>query len=70
MKLNIYSDRPLGVHDFKTIADIFRESKCPNESMFYSLAGFKKFDGKNIFVGTAKPFVSEIYIESKADSFD
>ena len=61
--IKIYSDTPIDNLTIKNIIDIFKVSKCPNESMFFSIENFKGFDGKNILLGAGDRFLEVIYVD-------
>ena len=48
--IHIFSDKLIPPDTVKMIEDIFKESQCPNESMFNSVDDFTTFDGKEIVI--------------------
>ena len=63
MQVKILSDSPLDNLTLKKILDIFSESLCPNESMFFSIDNFTSFDGKIIKLGVTGRFTETLYIK-------
>lgn len=57
MTLQILSDKPITPELTDKIADIFKNSKCPNESLTNSFENFHSFDGRSVVVfGQGKPY--------------
>ena len=48
--IHIFSDKLIPPKTVKMIEDIFRESNCPNESMFNSIDDFTDFDGNELII--------------------
>ena len=48
--IHIFSDKLIPQNTINMIKDIFKESQCPNESMFNSVDDFTNFDGKEIVI--------------------
>lgn len=63
MLVKIQSDKPVDGLTLKNIIDIFKVSKCPNESLFNSIKDFKYFDGNTVQIGNGKNFFEVINVE-------
>ena len=48
MQIEIRSDKPISRDRLMKIKYIFRESKCPNESLRNSISNFTSYDGDHI----------------------
>ena len=51
MQIKIVSDSPIDGLTLQKIRDIFKESLCPNESMFFSIPNFNSFKDNVVTLG-------------------
>lgn len=63
MQIKIQSDAPIDGLTLKNIIDIFKVSKCPNESMFFSTPRFKFFKNGVVQIGDGNKFFEVINLE-------
>lgn len=62
--IKIYSDTPIDNLTIKQVIDIFKVSRCPNESLWHSIPRFKSFDGEIVQIGEGNRFMETIFIEA------
>ena len=61
----VQSGEPITDETLAKIKDIFRESKCPNESLSKTFDDFRWFNGKVIQFGEGENFTEYISVEDK-----
>lgn len=64
MLIKIQSDKPIDGLTLKNIIDIFKVSKCPNESLFHSIKDFKSFNGNTVQIGNGNIFFEVVNVET------
>ena len=61
----VQSGEPISDDVLGKVKDIFRESKCPNESLSKTFDDFRWFNGKVIQFGEGENFTEYISVEDK-----
>lgn len=59
----VQSGEPITDETLAKIKDIFRESKCPNESLSKTFDNFSRFNGKVIQFGDGENFTEYISVK-------
>ena len=66
MQIEIRSDKPISRDRLMKIKYIFRESKCPNESLRNSIPNFTSYDGDHIVqLGEGNNYVEFIEVNEQ-----
>ena len=60
MQIKIQSSEEISADTIQKVKDIFAESKCPNESLYYTFDDFTGFNGKVIQFGEGDKYVAYV----------